>query len=59
MQTYKNDYTQQEDYALWELHELRNKMANESLEFNKINEDAAQIISRYELKNVKLIKKSD
>jgi hypothetical protein len=59
MQTYKNDYTQKEDYALWELHEIRNKMAKEAVEFTKINKMAGKMISRYGLKNVKLIKQTN
>jgi hypothetical protein len=55
MQTYKNDYTQKEDYALWELHEIRNKMAKEISEFTKINDRAIQMVDRYGLKKVKLI----
>lgn len=59
MQTYKNDYSKKEDYALWELHEIRNKMAKEKFEIALINESAAQLISRYQLKNVKLLKRAN
>jgi hypothetical protein len=51
MRTYKNDYTKKEDYALWELHEIRNKMAQEKLDPDKINENARKIIKSYQLKN--------
>lgn len=29
METYKNDYTKEEDEALWELHEIRHKLSME------------------------------
>ncbi len=29
MATYKNDYTKEEDETLWELHEIRHKLATE------------------------------
>lgn len=29
MGTYKNDYSKDEDYMLWELHEIRHQLANE------------------------------
>ena len=56
MQTYNNDYTQKEDFILWELHEIRAKMAKDNLDIAKINKFGADIISRYGMKNVKLIK---
>jgi len=55
MQTYKNDYSPKEDYALWELHEIRHKMAKEILNPSKINENAKEIIKKYKLKNLKII----
>ncbi|KPA15591.1 hypothetical protein MHK_004203 [Candidatus Magnetomorum sp. HK-1] len=42
METYKNDYSKNEDHTLWELHEIRHKLhqkrRNKSLE--KINQEA-------------------
>jgi hypothetical protein len=58
MQTYKNDYTQKEDFTLWELHEIRNNMAKETSEFANINQKAKELLNRYGLKKVKLIKQS-
>ena len=42
METYKNDYTQEEDEVLWELHEIRNKLYKtlKSKPVAQINEDA-------------------
>lgn len=44
MGTYKNDYTKDEDEALWEIHEIRKKLnkdlKNKSVE--EINNDALE-----------------
>jgi len=42
METYKNDYTKEEDETLWELHEIRNKLYKKlkSKSVTQINEDA-------------------
>jgi len=42
METYKNDYTKEEDETLWELHEIRNKLYKKlkSKPVSQINEDA-------------------
>ena len=42
METYKNDYTKEEDETLWELHEIRNKLYKKlkSKPVAQINEDA-------------------
>ncbi|KPA10345.1 hypothetical protein MHK_009448 [Candidatus Magnetomorum sp. HK-1] len=43
METYKNDYTKNEDHTLWELHEIRNKLHQQRKfrSIEKINQDAA------------------
>ena len=42
METYKNDYTKEEDEMLWELHEIRHKLAKEmeNKTIDEINRDA-------------------
>ena len=42
METYKNDYTKEEDETLWELHEIRNKLYKKlkTKPVSQINEDA-------------------
>ena len=42
METYKNDYTKNEDETLWELHEIRNELYNKlrSKPVSQINEEA-------------------
>ena len=56
MAAYKNDYTQDEDYTLWELHEIRRKMASGKIDPIAINKNAEQIIKRYGLKNLKIMR---
>ena len=56
MQTYKNDYSKKEDFVLWELHEIRNKMANDDIDISAINNNALKIIKQFKLRNLKLIK---
>ena len=55
MRTYKNDYSKKEDYALWELHEIRNKIAKEKLDPDKINEYGRKLIKSHKLKNLKFV----
>jgi hypothetical protein len=49
MGTYKNDYSKKEDVVLWELHEIRHKLADEhkgkSLE--EINKSAQEILKEW------------
>ncbi len=49
----KNDYSKNEDYALWELHEVRNGMSFPSGFENKINISAKSLIKKYGLSNLK------
>jgi len=50
METYKNDYSQKEDYALWELHEIRHKLhqkrRNKTIE--EINKEAFKKYSNWQ-----------
>jgi len=58
MAVYKNDYTQEEDQALWMLHEIRHKMARRSLRAETINKSAKDLIRKHRLSNLKLVKSS-
>ena len=42
METYKNSYTEKEDYALWELHEIRHKLhkRRKNKTIDEINKEA-------------------
>ena len=52
METYKNDFTENEDKALWELHEIRHKLhekrKNKTIE--EINSDALKKYSAWQKK---------
>ena len=54
MQTYKNDFTRDEDFALWQLHETRSKMAAQNSSCDEINKTAELIIKKYSLKKLKI-----
>ena len=43
METYKNDYTKNEDQTLWELHEIRNNLHQQRRfkSIERINKDAS------------------
>ena len=49
----KNDYPKSEDYAMWELHEIRNKMSFSPGFEKKINTSAKSLIKKYGLSNLK------
>ena len=53
MEMYDNDYTKEEDYMMWELHEIRNKMAKEDLSCAEINKTGKDIIDKYGLDKIK------
>lgn len=42
METYKNDYTQEEDELLWELHEIRHRLSKKysKMSVDEINQNA-------------------
>ena len=56
MATYKNDYSKNEDYALWNLHEIRSRIARKGLRSAELNKSARTIIRKYHLSRLKLIK---
>jgi len=55
MGTYKNDYTKEEDYMMWELHRIRNKIAGKNLTADKINKLGRKAIEKYGLKNLRIV----
>ena len=57
MAAYKNDYTKEEDLALWSLHEIRHKMASRALRSEVINKSAKELIRKRGL-NLKVLKSS-
>jgi len=54
MAVYKNDYSKDEDFALWRLHEIRHKMAGRGLRPEAINKTARELIRKYRLSKLKL-----
>ena len=56
MAVYKNDYTKEEDMALWTLHEIRHKMARRTVRPDVINRSAKELIQKRHLSNLKLLK---
>lgn len=54
MAAYKNDYSKEEDVALWQLHEIRHKMAQRGLRSQAINKAAKNLIRKYHLAKLKL-----
>ena len=56
MAVYRDDYTKEEDQALWTLHEIRHKMARRSLKPEVINRSARELIRKRKLTNLKLVK---
>ena len=58
MAAYRNDYSKQEDQALWMLHEIRHKMAKRPLRAETINESARELIRKRCLSNLRVVKTS-
>ena len=56
METYKNDYSKNEDFLLWELHEIRNKINVDSNSIEKINNNSIDLIKNYGLGNLRIVK---
>ena len=54
MAAYKNDYSKDEDFTLWRLHEIRSKMARRGLRASSINKAAREIIRKYRLSRIKI-----
>ncbi len=49
METYKNDYNEKEDRMMWELHEIKAKIASENLTEKEINERGKKALSHYKM----------
>jgi hypothetical protein len=54
MATYKNDYSQKSDFTLWLLHEIRSKMAKQGINAEELNNQAKEILKKYQLSNLKI-----
>ena len=49
MGTYKNDYAKKEDTMMWELHEIRYRIAESGHTIEDINQAAKDIAKKYRL----------
>ena len=58
MAAYRNDYTKEEDLALWTLHEIRHEMANRPIRPDAINKSAKELIQKRRLTKLKLLRNS-
>ena len=56
MGIYKNDYSKNGDSVLWNLHEIRNRMARKGLRREDLNHSARALIRKYQLSRLKLVK---
>ncbi|MBT3272446.1 MAG: hypothetical protein HN368_04770 [Spirochaetales bacterium] len=54
METYKNDYTKEEDEVLWELHEIRHQIHEDNAQktYAEINDEAFEILRKYKEKQL-------
>ena len=49
METYKNDYTKEEDKMLWELHEIRHFLHDElkNKSIKEINQESFELLKKW------------
>lgn len=59
MAQYSNDYTKEDDFMLWQLHEIRHALAEKCFAPEQINAQAQEIIRQYNLTNLKIIKEPE
>jgi len=54
MAAYRNDYSKKDDFCLWELHQIRNKLAKKNESIAQINKNANDNIRKYKLTNLRV-----
>lgn len=42
-----NDYRKDEDFALWQLHEIRHEMADKTIDIKQVNQDARKVMAEF------------
>jgi len=52
---YKNSYSEEEDPMLWNLYEIRHKIANQNHSPEQINTAVKDILRQYRLDNLKIV----
>jgi len=55
METYDNDYSKEEDFMMWELHNIRKKLSEEGIDTAKINKEGKNYIKRNNLNNLNIV----
>jgi hypothetical protein len=55
MAHYENGYSKEEDPMLWNLHEIRHRIAEQNPSPEQINMDVRDIIRQYRLDNLKIV----
>ena len=58
MATYKNDYNKNDDYMMWELHEIRHKLSQKfkKMTVKEINEEGKSIYHKWKKERNKVAK---
>ncbi len=52
---YENSYSKDEDPMLWNLHEIRHKIAGQNQSPEQINSAVRDVIRQYKLDNLKIV----
>lgn len=50
MAEHKNDYSKEEDYMMWELHEIRKKIAEEGLDLHDLRKRTDVLRTKYSIR---------
>ena len=54
MAEYENDYTKDDDYMMWELHEIRRKIAAEGIDSEKLRKRTEEVRVKYKIRQATL-----
>lgn len=54
MAEYENDYSKDEDYMMWELHEIRRKIAEEGINLEELRKRTEEIRVKYNIRQATL-----
>jgi hypothetical protein len=52
MAIYNNNYNKEEDFSMWELHEIRHKMSEEGIDPQKVNDNARKLLQEMGCENL-------
>lgn len=56
MAEYRNEYTKEDDFMLWQLHEIRHILAQQHRSPDQINRHAQEVLAQYNLTNLTIIR---